>query len=231
MSSAIMFREVGTLVHLIESSKLATRVGRPLDHAVKGTPTPRETTMPRRTSRARLLARQSPPRHENSWRFCVDLGYVGESAVSTGRIELSLCTALSATSHGLRMTLGMTLIYPVQRRVVTRRTRLIRCAWLMFCDDAGSFRDTGISLFRYFAGCEKNPRNAKKKRKSGIFPRHTKNKCPVNNDLRGTSACCVLSWYPFSAARPRDFKSITTPRRTLFTYIGGAPRRTLYAYI
>ena len=70
--------------------------------------------MPRRTSRARLLARQSPPRYENSWRVRVDLGHVGESALSTGRIELSLCTALSATGHGLEMALGMTLIYPVQ---------------------------------------------------------------------------------------------------------------------
>ena len=76
-------------------------------------------------------------------RFRVDLGYAGELALSTGRIELSLCAALSATSHGLRLTLGMTLVYSVQCRVVTRRTRLTRCAYPMFCHDAGLFRDTG----------------------------------------------------------------------------------------
>ena len=103
-----MFHEVATLVHLIDSSKPAAR-----KQAVRcivpanSVSTPRKETVPRRTSRAQLLARQSPPRHENSWRFRVDLGYVGESALSTGRVELALCTALSATSHGLGITLEM----------------------------------------------------------------------------------------------------------------------------
>ena len=36
------------------------RVGLPLDRATTDAPTPRESIMPRRTSRAQLLARQSP---------------------------------------------------------------------------------------------------------------------------------------------------------------------------
>ena len=91
--------------------------------------------------------------------------------MSTGRIELSLRTALSATSHGLGMTLGMTLIYPVQCRVVARRTR---CACPMFCDDAGLSRDTGKYMLGIFAGAEKDPRNEKTPRKSGDFPRNAK---------------------------------------------------------
>ena len=125
LSPGIMLNEVATLAHLIESSKPAARAGRQLDRAAEGAPTPREATVPRRTSRAQRLARQRPPRHENSWRFRGNLGYVGESVLSTGRIELSLCTALSVTSRGMGMTLGITLIYPVQCRVVTRLTR--RC--------------------------------------------------------------------------------------------------------
>ena len=77
--------------------------------------------VPRQRGLNQLLARQSPPRHENGWRFRVDLGYVGESALSTGRIELAWSTALSATSHGLGMTPGIALIYPVQCQVATRR--------------------------------------------------------------------------------------------------------------
>ena len=119
--------------------------------------------MPRRTSRDQLLARQSPPRHENSWRFRVDLGYVGESALSTGRIELSLCTTLSATSHGLRMTLGMNdpgssctvpggdtahMAHTVRLPNVLRR--------------CGIFPRYGKLFFRYLAGVENFPRHAKK---------------------------------------------------------------------
>ena len=109
LSPDIMFRGVATLVHLsdrmVETSDAC--VGRPLDRAAKDAPTPREATMSRRPSRAHLLARQSPPRHQDSWRFVVDLGYyIGESAVSTGQVELSLCPVLSATNHGLGMTLG-----------------------------------------------------------------------------------------------------------------------------
>ena len=74
----------------------------------------------------------------------IDLSYDDELALSTGRIELSFCTALSATSHGLEMTLGMVQSCPVQCRVVAWRTRLTRCACPMICDDAELFRDTGI---------------------------------------------------------------------------------------
>ena len=70
-----MVHEVATLVHLVESSKPAARAGRPVDHAARGAPTPREPTVTRHASR---VARQSPPRHENSWRFRVNLGYVGQ---------------------------------------------------------------------------------------------------------------------------------------------------------
>ena len=141
---------------IVETS--GERVGRPLDRAAKGAPTPREATMTRRTSRAQLVARPSPPRHHGkSWRFRVDLGYVGESALSIGRIELLLCTACFATSHGLRMTLDMTFIYPVQCRVVTRRTRPTRFASPKFYDDAGFYRDTGENIFCCSFGLEKHP--------------------------------------------------------------------------
>ena len=36
-----------------------------------------------------LVARQSRPRQQNSWRFRAGLAYVGESALSTGQGELS----------------------------------------------------------------------------------------------------------------------------------------------
>ena len=50
---------------------------------------------------------------KNSWRFRVGFAYVGESALPTGQRKLSWFTALSATSHGLGMRLGMTLVCPV----------------------------------------------------------------------------------------------------------------------
>ena len=86
----IIFHEVPTLVHLIESSKTrGARGGYPLDRAAGGALTPRGATVPRERSYRQPVARQSRPRQENSWRFRVDLAYVGESALSTGQRELS----------------------------------------------------------------------------------------------------------------------------------------------
>ena len=48
-------------------------------------------TVLRERSYRQLVARQSRPGQESSWRFRIDLAYVRESAF----------TALSATSHGL----------------------------------------------------------------------------------------------------------------------------------
>ena len=86
-----------TLVHLIESSKAAARAQAfrlivPLEvlRLLERRPYLASVAY----SLNQLLARQSPSNHENSWRFHVDLGYVGESALLTGRIGLSWCTAL-----------------------------------------------------------------------------------------------------------------------------------------
>ena len=57
--------------------------------AAEGALTPRGATVPRERSYSQLVARQSRPRQENSWRLRVDLAYVGESALSTGERELS----------------------------------------------------------------------------------------------------------------------------------------------
>ena len=84
-----MFHEVATLVHMTESSKPEARGGHPLDRAAGGALTPRGATVPRERSYRQPVARLSRPRQENSWRFRVDLAYVGESALSTGQRELS----------------------------------------------------------------------------------------------------------------------------------------------
>ena len=52
-------------------------------------PINRGATVPREQSYKQLVVRQSPPRQEDSWRIHVDLGYVGEYALSTGQRELS----------------------------------------------------------------------------------------------------------------------------------------------
>ena len=81
------------------------------------------------------MARQSRPRQEKNWRFRVDLAYVGELTLSTGRKELSRSTALSATNYaGLGMTLEVTLVDPIPSGVATciRRARLTRRDCLMF---------------------------------------------------------------------------------------------------
>ena len=129
-----MFHEFATLVHPIKSSKRAARTqGIRLGRAPGGTPASRGATVPRERSYKQLVARQDLPSKENSWRFRINLAYVGESALPTGQRELSWCTAFSATSHGLGMTLEMTLVYPVQWGVAIRRTRLTPCASPMFC--------------------------------------------------------------------------------------------------
>ena len=78
----IMFHEVTTLVLLFDSSKLVARA-----QAVRWI-VPLEVprllerrsglTVPRERSLNQLMAQQSPPRPDNSWRFSLDLGYVGE---------------------------------------------------------------------------------------------------------------------------------------------------------
>ena len=183
------------------------RAGRPLDRAARGAPTPIERrpylAVPRERNLKQLLERQSPPRHESSWRFRVDLGYACESALSTGRTELSLCTALSATSYGLGMSLGITLIYPVQCRVATRRTRLTPCACPMFCDDAGLFRDAESCFSGTLPGVKKNPRNAEKKLRSRNFPRNAKKNVrfittlgkPCYGQIHTSTACSLHSLY------------------------------------
>ena len=86
----IMLREVETLVQLIESSKTrGARGGYPLDRAAGIALTLRGATVPRERSYRQLVARQSRPRQENSWRFRVDVACAGESALSTGQRELS----------------------------------------------------------------------------------------------------------------------------------------------
>ena len=100
----------------------------PLGRAAGGAPAPRGATVPRERSYKQLVARQGLPSKENSWRFRIGLAYIGESALPTGQRELSWCTAFFATSHGLGMTLEMTLVYPVQWGVAIRRTRLTPCA-------------------------------------------------------------------------------------------------------
>ena len=98
-----------TLVYRVDSSKPAARgqavrlivpleVPRLLERRPYLAP-------PRERSLNKFLKRQSAPRRESSWRFRLDLSHIGKSVLSTGRIQLSLCTALSATSHGLEMTL------------------------------------------------------------------------------------------------------------------------------
>ena len=94
--------------------------------------------------------------------FRVDPGYVGEPPLPTGRIELSLSTALSAASHGLGITLGMTLIYPVQCRVVTRRTRLNTVRLANLLRRCGNFPRYGELCFRHVAGFEKIRERRKK---------------------------------------------------------------------
>ena len=119
------------------------------------------------------LARQSPRRLENSCRFRVDISYVGETALSvvwTSR-ELSLCTALSATSHGMGMTLGMTLIYLAECRVATRRTRLTHTARLPdVLHRCGTFPRCGIFFFRYLPGLKKIRETGKKVRLKTTVP-------------------------------------------------------------
>ena len=55
------------------------------------------------------------------------------------------------------MTLGMTLIYPVQFQVGAWGTRLTRCACPMFCNDAGLVRDTGNIFLGILPGLNKFP--------------------------------------------------------------------------
>ena len=178
VSPGIMFHEVAELVHLIDASKPAARKQAVRWIVPLGVPRLLERRpclgVPRERSLSQRLARQSPPRLKNSWRFCVDLGYIGKSALSTGRIKPSLCTALSATSRGMGMTLGMTLIHPVQCRVATRRTRLTRCTCSMFCDDAGLFCDTGnySIVISHRLKTFREPR--KKRPKFWNFPRKAK---------------------------------------------------------
>ena len=53
LSSCVMFHDVTTLAHLMQSpNKASARAGRPLDRPARGSPTPRETAVARRTSRA-----------------------------------------------------------------------------------------------------------------------------------------------------------------------------------
>ena len=125
----IMCHEVATLVHPIESSKPAARAKGIHLIVLLEVPRPLEGR-PYLAS----VARQSPLRQENSWRFRVDLADVGKSALSTTRRQRELsCTALSATSHGLGITLWMTLVYPVRLEVATQRTRLTPWACPMLC--------------------------------------------------------------------------------------------------
>ena len=95
------------------------------------------------------------------------------------------------------MTLGMTLINPMQSRVVTRRTRLTRltrCAYQMFCDGAGLFRDTGILFLGIFSGLKTFPETRKPPRKSGNIPPNAKTKIRLITTLRYESAVsCLLT--------------------------------------
>ena len=152
-----MFREVATLVHLIESSKPAARAQAvrwvvPLEVPRLLERRPR-LAVPRERSINELLVRQIPPWHENSWPIRVDLGYFCESALWTRQIEFSLCTVLSATSQGLGMTLGMALRYPVQS-VPSSGTALTAHTVRLpdFCDDAGLFHDPENKLLGNFPG-------------------------------------------------------------------------------
>ena len=97
ISPGIIFLEVATLVNLSESPKLAScgkavRLIVPLD--VPRLPETRPYLATVQCSLNQVLARQSPPRHENNCRYRVDLGCAGESALSRGRIELLMHGAL-----------------------------------------------------------------------------------------------------------------------------------------
>ena len=122
--------------NIVKTSRVCE--GHPLDRAAGGAPTPRGATVPREGSYSydQFGARQSRPQ-ENSWWIRVDLAFLCRwVGTSTRRREISSCTALSATSHGLGMPLGMTPFYPVQWGAAIRRTRLTTCA----CTDVLRFR-------------------------------------------------------------------------------------------
>ena len=62
------------------------------------------------------------------------------------------------------MTLGMTLVYPVQWGAAMRRTRLSPCAFPMFCSVALWYVIRENIIFRYLPRKkEKSAKNAKKK--------------------------------------------------------------------
>ena len=65
------------------------RGGYPLDSAAGGALTPTGATVPRERSYTQLVARPRRPRLATTWRFRLDLAYVGESALSTGQRERS----------------------------------------------------------------------------------------------------------------------------------------------
>ena len=140
--SCVISHEIATLVHPIEPLKLKSsraRKGHPLDFVSWSTstainPINRGATVPRERSYTyKQLASNEALHHKaDSCRFRV-LGYVRESALPTGQREISWCNALSATSHGLGMTLGMTLVNPVQSGAAIRRKWLTPCACPLLC--------------------------------------------------------------------------------------------------
>ena len=85
-----MFHEVATLVHPIESSKRAERAQGIRSVVLLEVPRPLEGR-PYLVSAAinNLWRDKNLPSKENSWRFRIDLAYVGESALPTGQRELS----------------------------------------------------------------------------------------------------------------------------------------------
>ena len=66
-----MFHDARTSDRIVKTR--GARGGHPLDRAAGGALTPRGATMLRERSYRQLVARQSRPRQQNSWRFRVDL--------------------------------------------------------------------------------------------------------------------------------------------------------------
>ena len=119
---------------------------------------------------------------------------VGESALSTGRIEVSWCTALSATSPRPENDSGTTLIYYVRCRVNGDTAQPAHTVCLPdVLRRCGTPRRFGKLFFRIFAGADFFLRESENKKRSVTY------NSPYAGSCVTTPGLCIgkLAWKAF----------------------------------
>ena len=141
---------------IVETS--GAREGCLLDRGAEDALTPRGATEPRElTSYKQLVARQSPPRQENSWRFRVDIAYVGESALSTDRESSRDAWRFLRPAMAWEWFWEWPWSIPIPHSAEWRRAahtaHTVRLPDVLFCR---SFVCNSWTFFRYFAQRKKS---------------------------------------------------------------------------